>query len=165
MKRKNEGLKDAESGLSPGQSPAESGANHDVDRVASLRTVPAILKAVAELTRMRFVVIAKVTQKQWLACAVLDEMEFGLPVGGELEVATTLCSEVRDRRAAIVIGHASQDATYCNHPTPRKYGIESYIAVPIIEKTGEFFGTLCAVDSRPADLSNETIVESLNLFA
>src|SRR5689334_13804885 len=113
---------------------------------------------------MRFVVVAKVTRDQWVACAVLDRMDFGLPVGGELEVTTTLCNEVQDRLAPIVIGHASEDAVYCKHATPKKYGIESYIAVPIILKCGEFFGTLCAVDSRPAGL-NQTIVESLTLFA
>src|SRR5688572_21489225 len=114
---------------------------------------------------MRFVVIARVTGTQWIACAVLDEMDFGLAPGGELEVATTLCSEVRDHRTPIVIEHASTDDTYCDHPTPRKYGIESYIAVPIVLKNGEFFGTLCAVDSRPAELSDETILASMSLFA
>ena len=88
-----------------------------------------------------------------------------MPPGGELEVATTLCSEVRDRRDPIVIGHASRDKTYCNHPTPKKYGIESYIAVPITLKSGEFFGTLCAVDSKPADLSADAILDSMNVFA
>jgi GAF domain-containing protein len=92
-------------------------------------------------------------------------MDFGLTAGEELEVATTLCSEVRDARAPIVIGHASKDPNYCDHPTPKRYGIESYIAVPIIQKNGEVFGTLCAIDSRPADLSNGTIVESMILFA
>ncbi|HEX6124363.1 MAG TPA: PAS domain S-box protein [Pyrinomonadaceae bacterium] len=138
---------------------------NDVQSIGRIVTVPAILKAVAELTKMRFVVIARVTDRRWIACAVLDEMDFGLPPGGELEVATTLCSEVRDQRTPIVIEHASEDSVYCNHPTPKKYGIESYIAVPIIQKNGEFFGTLCAVDSRPADLSNQIIVDSLRLFA
>jgi hypothetical protein len=116
VKRKNEGLKDEASGLSPDESSAEKTASRDIERVRSVQTVPAILKAVAELTRMRFVVVAKVTDQQWIACAVLDEMDFGLKAGEELEVATTLCSEVRDARAPIVIGHASKDPNYCDHP-------------------------------------------------
>ena len=137
----------------------------EVQSVGRIPAVPAILRAVAELTGMRYVVIAKVTEARWTACAVLDNMDFGLPPGGELEVATTLCSEVRDHLDPIIIGHASDDAAYCNHPTPKKYGIESYIAVPIVLKNGEFFGTLCAVDSRPADLSNESILVSMKLFS
>src|SRR5688572_32791796 len=114
---------------------------------------------------MRYVVVARVTDDRWTACAVLDKMDFGLQAGGELEVATTLCSEIRDHRTPIVIEHSSKDEVYCTHPTPKKYGIESYIAVPIILKNGEFFGTLCAIDSRPADLSNRTILQSMELFS
>ena len=142
----------------------ENPAN-DVESVGRINAVPAILEAVAELTGMRYVVIAKVTNDRWVACAVLDKMKFGLRPGGELEVATTLCSEVRDNSEPIVIGHVSEDAVYCDHPTPKLYGIESYIAVPIILKSGEFFGTLCAIDSRPADLSDKTILTSMKLFS
>jgi PAS domain S-box-containing protein len=140
-------------------------AREAVESVSRIPTIPAVLKAVADLTGMRYVVIARVTDERWIACAVLDNMEFGLPEGGELEVASTLCSEVRDHRQAIVIGHASEDGIYCGHPTPKKYGIESYIAVPITLRNGDFFGTLCAVDSLPADLSNKAIVKSMELFA
>ncbi len=137
----------------------------DVESIGRISTVPSILKAVSELTGMRFVVIARVTDNRWTACAVLDEMDFGLPPGGELEVTTTLCSEVRDHRTPIIIGHASQDKIYCTHPTPKKYGIESYIAVPIVLKNGELFGTLCAIDSRPADLTKKVILDSMTIFA
>jgi PAS domain S-box-containing protein len=137
----------------------------DVRSIERLVVIPSILRAVSELTGMRFVAVARVTDLRWIACAVLDDMEFGLTPGGELEVATTLCSEIRDHKEPIVIQHACRDTIYCNHPTPKKYGIESYIAVPIVLKNGEFFGTLCAIDSRPADLSSETILESLRLFA
>lgn len=168
MKGKEKTPKDREDPLSKESSTSWIG-NRDpalsIEAIRRIRPVPAILKAVSELTRMRYVVIARVTNERWIACAVLDEMDFGLGPGGELEVATTLCSEVRDHRTPIVIGHASKDTVYCNHPTPKKYGIESYIAVPITLKTGEFFGTLCAVDSRPADLSSESTLDSLRLFA
>lgn len=135
-----------------------------VESVGRIAGVPAILKAVSELTGMRYVVIARVTKQRWIACAVLDEMNFGLPPGGELEVATTLCSEVRDRKEPIVIEHASEDTSYCQHPTPKAYGIESYVAVPIVLKNGEFFGTLCAVDSRPAKLPENTI-RTMQIFS
>ncbi|MEO6335050.1 MAG: PAS domain S-box protein [Pyrinomonadaceae bacterium] len=149
----------------PPKDATQGGALGEVRAISRIHTVPSILKAVAALTQMRFVVIAKVTGKKWIACAVLDEMAFGLPTGGELEVATTLCSEVRDHRTPIVIENATVDPLYCEHPTPKKYGIESYIAVPILLKSGEFFGTLCAIDSRPASLSNPTILHSMQLFA
>ena len=165
MKRKQKGPENKKPNLSSDADPNDGMSDGDVEVVGRIPTVPSILRAVADLTQMRFVVIAKVTDQRWIACAVLDEMEFGLPPGGELEVATTLCSEVRDHKSPIVIENASLDPVYCDHPTPKKYGIESYIAVPIVMKNGEFFGTLCAVDSKPARLKDETILESMNLFA
>jgi hypothetical protein len=32
-----------------------------------------------------------VTEDRWIACSVLDEMDFGLKPGGELEAEPTLC--------------------------------------------------------------------------
>ena len=44
------------------------------------------------------------------------------------------------------------------------YGIESYIAVPLFRKNGDYFGTLCALDPEPRDLSDE-LVETFELLA
>ena len=120
MKRKQKGSEDQKS-VPPSKLPPNAAeASGDVEAVGHIPTVPSILRAVADLTQMRFVVIAKVTDERWIACAVLDEMEFGLPPGGELEVATTLCSEIRDHRNPVVIENASLDPVYCQHPTPKK---------------------------------------------
>ena len=165
MKRKQKGSENQKAGLPAKASSPDVKTGDPVKIFGRIQTVPSILRAVADLTKMRFVVIAQVTDEHWIACAVLDAMGFGLLPGGELEVTTTLCSEIHDHLTPIVIEHASTDSVYCDHPTPKKYGIESYIAVPIILKNGEFFGTLCAVDSRPASLSGATILESMKLFA
>lgn len=45
----------------------------------------------------------------WTARAVLDELDFGSQVGGELEIATTLCHEVRASHEPVVIDKASDD--------------------------------------------------------
>lgn len=45
------------------------------------------------------------------------------------------------------------------------YGFQSYISVPIILKNGKFFGTLCAIDPRPARLNNPETVGTFKLFA
>ena len=50
-------------------------------------------------------------------------------------------------------------------PTPRIYGLESYVSVPILRANGEFFGTLCAIDARPADIEAPGILKSIELFA
>ena len=108
--------------------------------------------------------VARVTGDSWTACAVLDQMDFGLGVGDQLAVATTLCKEVHDSGRAIVIEKASADPVYRGHHTPQLYRFESYIAIPIHRSDGQFFGTLCALDREPAQLDTK-IVDALSLFS
>lgn len=133
--------------------------------VAALADVNDILEVCARVTGMGYVVVAHVTEDRWLACAVLDEVDFGLPVGGELPIRSTLCNEVRQTRAPIAFDQASADQLWRDHPTPNTYGLESYIAVPIMLDDGDVFGTLCAIDPRPAPASRPETVRMFKLFA
>ncbi len=95
-----------------------------------------------------------------------DEIDFGLKPGGELEVQTTICHEIRQSGRAVVIDEVATDAAFCGHPTPARYGFQSYISVPIRRgRDGDFFGTLCAIDPRPARLSDPATVGMFRLFA
>ncbi|MEA3014706.1 MAG: hypothetical protein QOD42_3251 [Sphingomonadales bacterium] len=133
--------------------------------IAAIDAVPAILEVVCRTTGMGFAAIARVTEDRWLACAVRDEIQFGLAPGGELEVATTICDEIRDHGEPVVIDHVDEDAVYCGHPTPARYGFQSYISVPIRRAGGAFFGTLCAIDPAPAKLSTPETIAMFRLFA
>ncbi len=137
----------------------------DIAAVARIGAVPTILRVVSEVTGLRLALVARVTRESWIACAVLDRMEFGLGVGDQLDVATTLCSEVRDSHEPIIIEHASAEPEFCEHPTPKMYGLESYIAVPIFRPNGEYFGNVCALDSAPATLRDGKTLGMMKLFA
>lgn len=137
----------------------------DVAVVQSIPAVPTLLDVVCRTTGMGFAVITRVTEGHWVACGVLDRIEFGLLPGGELQLDTTLCHEIRQTREAVVIDHVAEDLTYCNHHTPRQYGFQSYISVPIILPGDRFFGTLCAIDPRPARLKTPEVIGMFHLFA
>jgi signal transduction histidine kinase len=137
----------------------------DVAAIARLDAVPALLRVVCQITGLGFAAVARVTDATWTACAVQDDIGFGLKPGGRLDVRTTLCIEARAARKPVVIDHASQDPVYCDHHTPRLYKIESYISVPIVLQSGEYFGNLCAIDPRPAQVSDPKIVTMFTLFA
>jgi len=123
----------------------------DLAAVAKIDAVPAILEVVCRTTGLGFAAVARVTEDRWIACAVRDEIAFGLQPGGELEVKTTICDEIRGSGRPVVIDHVAADEIFCGHPTPRTYGFQSYISVPIIRPDGRFFGTLCAIGpGRPA---------------
>ena len=137
----------------------------DLEAVSRINAVPMILEVVCRTTGMGFAAVARVTERRWIACAVRDEIAFGLTPGGELQVATTLCDEIRDSGRAIVIDHVSEDASFCQHPTPKMYGFQSYISMPIVLPDGRFFGTLCAIDPKPARLNKPETVGMFKLFA
>ena len=137
----------------------------DLELVARIDAVPQILEVVCRTTGMGFAAVARVTEKRWVACAVRDEIAFGLGPGGELDVASTICDEIRDNGRAVVIDHVAEDAAFCRHPTPQRYGFQSYISVPIVRPDGGFFGTLCSIDPRPARLNTPETVGMFKLFA
>ena len=113
---------------------------------------------------MGFAAVARVTEDRWIACAVRDEIAFGLQPGGELKVETTICSEIRDSGKAVVIDHVAEDEAFCGHPTPAMYGFQSYISMPILRPDGSFFGTLCAIDPRPMRLKTPETIGMFRLF-
>src|SRR5689334_4692660 len=121
-----------------------------IKTVGAIEAVPTILDVVCRTTGMGFAAVARVTEGRWIACSVRDEIQFGLEPGGELKVETTICHEIRESRKPVIINNVSEDKIYCSHHTPAMYGFQSYISMPIILKNGQFFGTLCAIDPRPA---------------
>jgi signal transduction histidine kinase len=137
----------------------------DVEAVGRIGAVPSLLRVICQNTGMGFAAVARVTEGTWTACAVQDDIAFGLPVGGQLDVQTTLCRESRAARQPVVIDHASTDPAYRDHHTPRIYGIESYISVPIVMPNGDYFGNLCAIDPRPAMVSDERTLTMFKVFA
>jgi signal transduction histidine kinase len=138
---------------------------NDVRAVGRIGAVPSLLQVLCETTGMGFAAVARVTDETWTACAVADGLEFGLQPGGQLAVNTTLCIEARASRTPIVIDHASTDPAYRDHHTPRIYGIESYVSVPIILASGRYFGNLCAIDPKPANVTDPRIVSMFKRFA
>ena len=137
----------------------------DIDAIGSIGAVPSILEVVCKTTGMGFSAVARVTDDKWIACAVRDEISFGLQPGGELTLETTICNEIRQTHEPVIIDHVEKDPIFCSHHTPAMYGFQSYISIPIIRKDGSFFGTLCAIDPKPAKLKNAKTIGMFKLFA
>ena len=140
-------------------------AGRDVQAIQRIDAVTSILDIVCRTTGMGFAAVARVTEERWIACAVKDDIQFGLKPGGELKVETTICHEIRQSGTPVIIDHVAQDQAFCGHPTPAMYGFQSYISVPIVRADGSFFGTLCAIDPRPAVLRIPETIGMFKLFA
>ena len=137
----------------------------DIAAVSSIDAVSTMLEVICRTTGMGFAAVARVTEDRWVACAVRDEIQFGLLPGGELKIETTICHEIRQHKMPVVIDHVAEDERYANHHTPKLYGLQSYISIPITTKAGRFFGTLCAIDPNPAHINKIEIINMFVLFA
>jgi signal transduction histidine kinase len=138
---------------------------HDIAAIERIAAVPTILDVVCRTTGMGFAAVARVTNDRWIACSVKDGIAFGLQPGGELKVETTICSEIRESGELVAIDHVAEDDAFRAHRTPALYGFQSYVSVPISLPDGRFFGTLCAIDPRPAKLQNPETIGMFRMFA
>jgi len=145
--------------------PYPSDLSHDISTIAKIEAVPLILNMVKHVTGMRFAAIARVTERKWVACAVDDSIDFGLIPGGELVLETTICHEIRQHHKPVIFKNASEHPVYSTHHTPKTYGLESYVSIPITRTNGDFFGTLCAIDQVPAHFDEDAVCNTLTLFA
>ncbi|MGX7895240.1 GAF domain-containing sensor histidine kinase [Tsuneonella sp. HG222] len=137
----------------------------DVSTVGAIDVVPSILEVICRTTGMGYAAVARVTEDRWIACAVRDEIGFGLEAGGELQIETTICNEIRAHGEPVLIDDVDHDPHYRDHHTPEIYGLKSYISVPIILSDDSFFGTLCAISPQPAQVSRPEIGAMFKLFA
>jgi GAF domain-containing protein len=137
------------------------------EQALSLETDEAVrgmLEEVCRVSGMGFAAVARVTEDRWIACQVLDQIEFGLTAGGELKVGTTICDDIRKTCNMVVIDNAAEEPEWRTHPTPIMYGFKSYISLPITLADGTFFGTLCAIDPKPRELKGTQLLQVMKQY-
>ena len=61
----------------------------DLAAIDRLDAVKMSLKVLRRVTGLRIALVTRVIDATWTACAVLDEAEFGLKPGDELDLSTT----------------------------------------------------------------------------
>ncbi|MGN6208988.1 GAF domain-containing sensor histidine kinase [Asticcacaulis sp.] len=137
----------------------------DIDALAGISAVPRILDLICRTTGMGFATVARITPERWVACAVQDNIGFGLKPGGELKVETTPCHDIHQSLKPIVFDDIADDPHFTTLHTPALYGLKSYIAVPIMMADGRCFGTLCAFDTRAARVNRPEIIGLFGLSA
>ena len=138
----------------------------DIDAIGGIAAVPTILDVVCRTTGMGFAAVARVTEDRWIACGVRDEIGFGLAPGGELKVETTICHEIRASGEPVVIDHVAEDAAYLRPSDAGDVRLpELYLDADRAAGTATFFGTLCAIDPKPARLNKPETIGMFKLFA
>lgn len=133
--------------------------------LSKVTAIEAVLEDVCRITGMGFAAVARVTEDRWIACQVLDKIDFGLKPGDELEIKTTICDEIRQSGRHVIIDHVDQDIEWQTHHTPMLYGFKSYASLPILGPDGTFFGTLCAIDPKSRSLKGNDTLAALRSCA
>mgnify|MGYP002739573805 FL=1 len=98
--------------MRPSSAPSALNAIAEIERISA---VPQILETVAHITGSRFTAVARVTDTGWVACATYDTLGFGLKPGGQLELESTICHEIRLSPKPVIFSHASQHPVYAHH--------------------------------------------------
>ena len=137
----------------------------DIERLAASDLVGTILETVMLATNMRFAGVARVTTDRWVACRTVDDVKFGIAAGDEIAIESTFCQTVRDTAEMVIFSDANTDTVYKGHPIAEAFGIVSYASVPIHRGDGSFFGTLCAIDTEPKNVTSPRAVSMLKMFA
>lgn len=123
-----------------------------------------VLELAAHVTGMRCVVAARVTERVWLAVDAVDRAGFGVRVGEVLDARLTFCHEVRETCAPVFFSDAEHDPGVRASPLPERYGMRSYVAVPLYTRDGTLFGTLCAFDPEPRPVT-PAIIDAMQRLA
>ncbi|MEO5952115.1 MAG: histidine kinase, partial [Chloroflexia bacterium] len=76
------------------------------DRLDAVQTA---LRVLMRTTGLRMAIVARVTPTSWTACAVIDEANFGIKPGDQLDVNTTYCKVVGDSLAPLIVNNATED--------------------------------------------------------
>ena len=135
----------------------------DIEMLANSALVGTVLETVMLATNMRFAGVARVTADRWVACRTVDEVNFGLTSGDEIEIESTFCQSVRDTSQKVMFNDSATDEIYQGHPIAAKFGIVSYASIPIHRSDGTFFGTLCAIDTEPRGIKHPRAVAMLEI--
>nr|WP_242011953.1 GAF domain-containing sensor histidine kinase [Acetobacter oeni] len=123
------------------------------------------MDAVCRTTGVSFAAIAHVTESRWIACAVEDHADFGIIPGSRLPIEQTLCRDVRDACAPVVIDNVIAASGGYQHQILGSFGVRSYISVPITLPDGQFFGTLCGFSREYCEVGSKKTREIFRLFA
>ena len=124
-----------------------------------------VLRELCDVTGMGFAAVAGMTDNRWMAFQVFDRIEFGLNAGAELDIAATICNEIRESGRPIYIDSVRDAEKWRNHPVPAIYGFQSYVSTPLFRMNRTVYGTMFAVDPQPQIIDTPEIRKVIGLLA
>ncbi len=73
----------------------------------------------------------------------------------DIPVEASYCVFVRDLSAAFTVSDAKRDERVANHP--KRAVVQSYCGVPLLDRDGKMFGSICHFDFTPGQISDRDV--------
>ena len=108
-----------------------------------------------ELAPHRFSAMFRFVGSQLRSVCFLDRERPELDSCPEIPITTSYCVFVRDSDKTFSTLDSFSDQRVDGHP--KKLEIRSYVGVPLIDVSGEMFGTVCHFDAMPQDIDSQSV--------
>jgi len=110
----------------------------------------AIMSYLQEQLGLGLWMFTRVEGDAWI---VLDTLgaEYAIPPGAVLRWSDSFCSRLVAGEGPMLAPRAMEIPAYAAAPVAKAVQIESYVGLPIYRNDGSLFGTMCAIDKKPAE--------------
>lgn len=129
----------------------------ELAKLERVELLPGLLHLLRDTAQLDGVLLARVTSREWLCCAVSKTEEVNLSVGDSFSVEGSASWEMRLSHSPIAIHDNGATASGRTHPSSRRCALGALAAVPVILPSGEYYGELCAMSKRLGPLSDQTL--------
>ena len=84
-----------------------------------------------------------------------DRQNPGVDSSEDIPVEASYCVFVRDRRESFIMPDASRDERVKQHP--KREMVKRYCGVPLLDRAGKMFGSICHFDLEPGRIADEDV--------
>ncbi len=116
-----------------------------------------ILNEVAKMLGVDAAAVGRTTGDEWIAYAVADRKGFGIKEEMRFPLSEVYCGVVNETKKPLIINDATKSEEFKNHPDLLKYGVVSYLGVPIFIGD-DFFGILCTFSKSPHQYEENDLI-------
>lgn len=106
----------------------------------------------------------RVEGNDWVVLQANDH-GYGVHTGDVFNWSDSFCSRMTKGLGPKIAPNSDQVKVYVNSPIGKAVPIKAYIGIPICNRDGELFGTLCAIDPQPQSEELYRERELINLLA
>lgn len=108
--------------------------------------------------------VTRTDNQEWVVLTIEDHF-YQIQAGAVFNWSDSFCSRMAEGMAPRIAPDVSQQPVYLKAPIAQQIQIGAYVGVPLVDKHGLLFGTLCAIDPQPQSQTIESELPLVELCA